>query len=89
MSRQISKSVRQVLGTLAAAKGPMTRRQVANKVAVTDKVHAGRIADESLTYNGLVASGDISEIELDDETGYEMAYKITAKGRKLLEAASK
>jgi hypothetical protein len=80
-NRTISKSVRQVLTALAKAKGPMTRSQVADHAEKAgDSLHAGRIAQESATYAGLVADGEIKMVEIEDET----CYSITAKGRKLL-----
>lgn len=86
MPRPLSKSCRQVLEALYQARGPMSRRMIADKIMEKESLSNGRIAQESMTYNGLIATGDLREIELEDFS--ETHYTITAKGRKLYESRS-
>ena len=81
---KMKKPVRQVLGTLAKSKGPLTRKQIAAAVAKAgDAIVNGRISQETVTYAGLVKQKYITEIEGKSETVYE----ITAAGRKALQDA--
>ena len=85
---KLLKPHRQVLGTLAKAKGPLSRRAIAERVGRTENLIEGRIAAETKTYGALEASGFIRVKTFDIDGKTETVNELTAAGRKAL-AASK
>jgi hypothetical protein len=80
---KLLKPARQVLRTLARAKGPITRQEIARRVEQQDKLVNHRIANETITYRSLVEWGFIAVVETEVEEGiHEIGYEITARGRK-------
>lgn len=78
----LPKPCRQVLGTLAKASGPMTRRAIADKVGKTDTLIEGRISTETKTYAFLLESKFIKERTYEiEEDVKETGYEILAAGR--------
>lgn len=85
---KLKKPQRQVLSTLAKLKTGegLSRRGIADKVAKTDSVINGRIANESKTYQGLLDDGFIKSKEIGGpgEEINETIYFITAAGKKAI-----
>lgn len=78
----LPKPCRQVLGTLAKASGPMTRRAIADKVGKTDALIEGRISAETKTYALLIENKWVKERTYEIEEGVkETGYEIMATGR--------
>jgi hypothetical protein len=86
---RLPKPCRQVLATLAKAQGPMTRREIADKVGKTETLIEGRIAAETKTYGFLTEAKLIKEhvVQVDEAMAPQTCYAILAAGRTALETA--